>query len=54
MQPHQPTLEKLIREVAEARLEEAVLEADGKDLLDRAKEVSQTVQQQVRQAEALV
>jgi hypothetical protein len=54
MKPHVPTVENLIREAAEVRLLEAVLEATGEDILDRAKELSQTVEQQVRQvAEAL-
>jgi hypothetical protein len=49
MKPHQPTIDKLIREVEAARLEEAVLAATGEDLLDRAQEVAEAVEERVRQ-----
>jgi hypothetical protein len=45
-------LESLIREVEEARLEEAVLAAAAEDLLDRARDVSHAVEQQVKQVTA--
>jgi hypothetical protein len=40
-------LDRLIREAAEARLQEAVLAAAGEELLDRARDLSQAVQQPV-------
>jgi hypothetical protein len=48
--PYQPALEKLVREAEEARLEEALLETTGDELLDRAKAIAQAVEQQVRDA----
>jgi hypothetical protein len=39
------SLENLIREADEARLEEAVLEATGDDILDHARDVTQTIEQ---------
>ncbi len=49
MQPHPPIIDRLIREVEEARLEEAVLAATGEDLLDRAQQVAEAVEEKVRQ-----
>jgi hypothetical protein len=43
------TLENLVREAEEARLREALVEATGEDILDRAKDLAQTVEQRVRQ-----
>jgi hypothetical protein len=48
MKRNEPDLEKLIHEAEEARLREAILEATGEDLLDRAREVAQTVKERVR------
>jgi hypothetical protein len=50
MKPHDLTLKQLLRELEEARLQEAVLEATGEDLLDRARNISQAVELKVRQA----
>jgi hypothetical protein len=49
MKPHQPTIDRLIREVEEARLEEAVFAATREDLLERAHELSEAVERKVRQ-----
>jgi hypothetical protein len=46
-------LEQLLREADDARLEEAVLEATGDDILDRAKGISQMVAQTVRRVAEL-
>jgi hypothetical protein len=43
MRPQDPTLDRLIREAEEARLQEAVLEATGEELLDRVRTLSQAV-----------
>jgi hypothetical protein len=44
---HNPTLDKLIHDAEEARLQEAVLVADGEELLDRARSISEAVEQRV-------
>jgi hypothetical protein len=52
MKPHEPTLEKLFRELPEAWLREALLEATGEELLHQARTVSRTVEERVRRATA--
>jgi hypothetical protein len=47
MRPHDSTLDRLIREAEEARQQEAVLVADGEELLDRARSLAQTLQERV-------
>jgi hypothetical protein len=42
------TLANLIHEVEEARLVEAVLEASGTDVLDRARDISQRIEEKVK------
>ena len=49
---NEPNLEKLFREAEEARLREALLEATGEELLDRARAVAQTVEERVRRVAA--
>jgi hypothetical protein len=52
MHPDEPTLEQLIDEVAEARLRKALLQASSENILDRARTVSQSIEQRVRQLTA--
>jgi hypothetical protein len=47
MRPPDPTLDRLIREAEDARLEEAVLETTGGDLLDRARTISHAVEERL-------
>ena len=47
LRPHDSTLDRLIREAEEARQQEAVLVADGEELLDRARSLAQTLQERV-------
>jgi hypothetical protein len=49
MGPHEPTVEELIREAEEARIREVLVEAAGEELLDRARDVSRTIEKRVRQ-----
>jgi hypothetical protein len=44
---HNQTLDRLIREAEEARLQEALLVADGEELLDRARIISEAAEQRV-------
>jgi hypothetical protein len=44
---HNPTLDKLIHDAEDARLQEAVFVADGEELLDRARSLSEAVEQRV-------
>jgi hypothetical protein len=52
VQPQEATLDNLIRETEETRLEAAVLEATGDELLDRARAVSYLVEVRVQQVAA--
>jgi hypothetical protein len=52
MRPHDPRLDRLIREAAEARLQEAVLVADGEELLDSARSLSEAVEERVMELTA--
>jgi hypothetical protein len=52
MRPQDPTLDRLIREAEEARLQEAVLLATGEELLGRARTLSQAVEERVTQLTA--
>ena len=47
--PHGSSVERLIRELDDIRVTEAVLEATGDDLLDRARDVAEATQERVRQ-----
>jgi hypothetical protein len=47
MRPQDPALDRRIREAEEARSQEAVLEATGAALLDRARTLSQAVAKRV-------
>jgi hypothetical protein len=49
MEPHRPTIDRLLREAEEARLKEAVIVATGEELLDRARAVSRAIAEQVCQ-----
>jgi hypothetical protein len=48
MQPNEPTLATLLREAETVRLQRAFLEATGEELLDRARVLSQTAEDQLR------
>ena len=52
MRAQDPTLDRLIRETEEARLQEAVLEATGEELLDRARTLSQALEERVTELTA--
>jgi hypothetical protein len=52
MQLHEPALEQLLHEAEEARLREALLEATGEELLERARDVSRAIGERVRQVTA--
>ena len=47
MRPQDSTLDRLIREPEETWLQEAVLVADMEELLDRARNLAQTLQERV-------
>ena len=47
MRPQDSTLDRLIREAEKARQQVAVLVADGEELLDRARNLAQTLQERV-------
>ena len=49
-EPTEPTLENLIREVEEARFSEAVFQATGEEVLDRARDISQRIEKKVKKA----
>jgi hypothetical protein len=49
MKPHQPTLEKLIREVEEVRLKVVALVSRGKEVLDQARAISRSIEERVCQ-----
>jgi hypothetical protein len=49
MTPHQPTLDKLIREVEEARLKVVALVSRGKEALDHARAISRSIEERVCQ-----
>jgi hypothetical protein len=49
---HNPTLDKLIQDAEEARLQEAVLVADMEELLDRARSMSEAVEERVMELTA--
>lgn len=52
MRLREPTLEMLLREAEEARLREALLEATGEELLDRAKALARAVEERIRRVTA--
>jgi hypothetical protein len=49
MKAHQPTLDKLIREVEEARLKVVALVSRGKEVLDQARAISRSIEERVGQ-----
>jgi hypothetical protein len=53
MKPHQPTLDKLIREVEEARLKVVALVSRGKEVLDQARAISRSIKERVCQVTTL-
>jgi hypothetical protein len=49
MKPHRPTLDKLIREVEEARLKVVALVSRGKEVLHQARAISRSIEERVGQ-----
>ncbi len=49
MRTHKPTLDQLIREAEEVRLQEVAVVSRGEEVLDHARSVAQTITARVRQ-----